>query len=1315
MKKISRKICLGISIMLFLLLVVIVAKNNILVKTNNIANYTETTDEIFKKTIYEQDIINISKCSDEFMSQYFDELTTLNKNISKEDEETQKEIKSNMLIVTSKEENINSYGASQVIKAPNNQFILVYNTKDEKDKAIINLDNDKSILDVDENSEYNLFYDNLSEAEITYNSWGVEKSGLDVATNVANNKSLEEVTVAIIDTGCNLDLLEEKFSGKISGTYDVLANEGDFDDKVGHGTHIAGTIAESTPNIVKIFPVKVSNSRSMYNTDIILAINYVVDNNIADVINMSFGGYQKDESIYTAITAANDNNIICVAAAGNDNTSANSYPASYDNTLSIAACTENLEKASFSNYNNSVTFTAPGVNILSVNGTMSGTSMATPHVVSEVAILKSYNKNYTLDNTIDALKHYCIDLGIEGKDKEFGYGFIDLKDIVYCTCNCENCDEIYCLGCQCDNCSLENSTPKEENVNKIEVVQKFPIRLDYNYGSLINLSQMKLKIYYDDYTKEVYLLELEDCEIIGYDPYCYENQTITVKYKEQTTSFDLNVGGAYEYGWSYELNGDNTIKLTEFKDNIQTQGIKVMYIPETIDGYTVTELGEDLFYAKGYFYKVIIPTSVNKIGDKCFYNNDELKYVEGLAEEIYIGNYAFYSCDVLESNFKGIIKLGNSAFYECKKIKEVEFSNGIESIGNSAFFYCISVEELVLPDTVTTIGSYAFASCLNLTKVNIPINIKEIGESAFSYTAITTATIPEGVTTIKEETFNECNNLENLTLPASLTTIETKAFYECSNLSSLQIPKGVTSICEDSFLRCSNLASLRVDNKNKVYDSREDCNAIIEKETNKLIMGTNNTLIPDTVKIIGKNAFDSKINLYSLDIPEGVTTIENKAFNECIYLKEIVLPKSVASIASDSFSNCSNLTMYVYKESYSKEYAVENDINYEYIDKEILGVSVQNLRKTTYSAFEKVDTTGLVLMVIYDDRTFIDITDGYKINYENGNDSFRYGDTKFTISYDNGTVVFTKDIEVTVNKAIPEYTIPIGIKAKTGKKLSDIFLPEGFEWIDENLIIEQVGNIIYKAKFIPEDIINYEIVNDIEITVEVIKSIPVEITEVSGINTNTYTSFEQVNMEDMYIKVLYATEIIKDITNNISIEYTTGNDSFRYGDTKYTVIYVEDDVKLTKDVSVTVVKAIPEYTIPIGLETKIGQTLAEIDLPNGFEWMDNTQIIEGIGNVTYKAKYIPSDTKNYKIIENIAIQVNIITEDEKDETIKKGDINKDGMINVNDIIYGGKGFTKGTLTAEEKEIGNVNGDSIFNINDIIKIMKYIVGKISTLN
>ena len=70
---------------------------------------------------------------------------------------------------------------------------------------------------------------------------------------------------------------------------------------------------------------------------------------------MSFGSYQKDESIYTAITAANDNNIICVAAAGNDNISANCYPACYENTLSIAACTENLEKASFSNYNNSVT------------------------------------------------------------------------------------------------------------------------------------------------------------------------------------------------------------------------------------------------------------------------------------------------------------------------------------------------------------------------------------------------------------------------------------------------------------------------------------------------------------------------------------------------------------------------------------------------------------------------------------------------------------------------------------------------------------------------------------------------------------------------------------------------------------------------------------------------------------------------------------------------------------------------------------------------------------------------------------------------
>ena len=451
----------------------IIAETQPEISTDIEPNYIEDEQYTAETFVKEHEVINIAECSDDFMQKYFQELGELNQKISYEDEETQKEMKSNMLIVTSKEDNIDSYGATQTIKAPNNQYVLVYENKEKMENAKTELNSDKRILDVDNNNMYYI--------QSTYNSWGVEKSGLNVATDIANTKTLEDVTVAIIDTGCDIDLFESNYSNKLKGTYDVFGNT-EFTDEVGHGTHIAGTIAESTPSNVKIYPIKVSKSRSIYDSDIILAINYVVYNDIADVINMSFGGYHKNESMYAAIEAANSENIICVAAAGNDNVSIYCYPACYDNTMSISACTKTLAKASFSNYNNCVTFAAPGQSILSINGTLSGTSMATPHAVAAVAIYKSYNKNYTLENIIDGLATYCTDLGETGKDEYFGYGFINLSNIVYCSCDCNNCSEILCTGCSCTsctNCSTYNFLSDDKEVATIESEQPVT-KLTYN-------------------------------------------------------------------------------------------------------------------------------------------------------------------------------------------------------------------------------------------------------------------------------------------------------------------------------------------------------------------------------------------------------------------------------------------------------------------------------------------------------------------------------------------------------------------------------------------------------------------------------------------------------------------------------------------------------------------------------------------------------------------------------------------------------------------------------------------------------------------
>ena len=137
-------------------------------------------------------------------------------------------------------------------------------------------------------------------------------------------------------------------------------------------------------------------------------------------------------------------------------------------------------------------------------------------------------------------------------------------------------------------------------------------------------------------------------------------------------------------------------------------------------------------------------------------------------------------------------------------------------------------------------------------------------------------------------------------------------FSGCSGLTSVVIPEGVTLIGESAFYGCSGLTSIKVAEGNKVYDSRESCNAIIETATNKLVCGCEATIIPEGVTEIGVWAFGYCTGLTSVVIPEGVTTIGERAFSGCKNLKEVTLPVGVKKIDEYAFEYCRALeTIYV--------------------------------------------------------------------------------------------------------------------------------------------------------------------------------------------------------------------------------------------------------------------------------------------------------------------------------------------------------------------------------------------------------------------
>ena len=167
--------------------------------------------------------------------------------------------------------------------------------------------------------------------------------------------------------------------------------------------------------------------------------------------------------------------------------------------------------------------------------------------------------------------------------------------------------------------------------------------------------------------------------------------------------------------------------------------------------------------------------------------------------------------------------------------------------------------------------------------------------------------IPNSVTSIGSYAFYGCSGLTSLTIPNSVTSIGESAFRGCSGLTSLTIPNSVTSIGNGAFYNCSGLTSITVDSKNTIYDSRNNCNAIIRKSDNTLLFGCKNTIIPNSVTSIGNGAFYKCSGLTSMTIPNSVTSIGESAFYGCSGLTSLTIPNSVTSIGYRAFSGCMEL------------------------------------------------------------------------------------------------------------------------------------------------------------------------------------------------------------------------------------------------------------------------------------------------------------------------------------------------------------------------------------------------------------------------
>ena len=234
----------------------------------------------------------------------------------------------------------------------------------------------------------------------------------------------------------------------------------------------------------------------------------------------------------------------------------------------------------------------------------------------------------------------------------------------------------------------------------------------------------------------------------------------------------------------------------------------------------------------------------------------------------------------------------------------------------------------------------------------------------------------------------------------------------------------------------------------------------------------------------------------------------------------------------------------------------------------------------------------------------------------------------FTLSDTNNyNIVSDVDVSVTVNKANPTYTVPTGLEATYGDTLSGVTLPDGWAWADGTQNVGNAGANTFKAKFTPADTNNYNIVNNVDVSVTVNKANPTY-TVPTGLTATYGDTLSSVTLPDGWAWA-DGTQTVGNAGSNTFKATFTPDDTDNYN--------VIENI----DVNVTVGKADPSCTVPTGLEATYGDTLADVTLPEGWAWADDTQTVGNVGSNTFKATFTPADTSNYNVIENVDVNVTV--------------------------------------------------------------------------
>lgn len=377
-----------------------------------------------------------------------------------------------------------------------------------------------------------------------------------------------------------------------------------------------------------------------------------------------------------------------------------------------------------------------------------------------------------------------------------------------------------------------------------------------------------------------------------------------------TIKFGKNVRsiGERAFNGCRNLNGDLTLP-----DSVQIVGNNAFSectgLTGTLTlGSSLQTIGAGAFYDCSFSGNLVIPDSVTSIGRYAFYSRPYLRpETQGtltLGRNLRtIGEFAF-----LESRYTGsltipdsVVEIGERAFYQCENLNgTLTLGRSLRTIGKEAFYWCAFTGSLTIPEGVAEIADGAFSSLHQFNRdgmfngtLTLPSTLKTIGAEAFAYTDFSgELLIPDGVTSIGANAFAKCDGFGGtLSLPDSVKTVGESAFYQCEGFTGLKLPAGLTKIETLSFAFMAGLKTEVVipEGVTEIGEGAFECSYMPSVR------------LPSTLRKIEKQAFMYAHNLTKITLPDGLETIGDEAFDGCYFKKAIVLPASIKSIGKKAF------------------------------------------------------------------------------------------------------------------------------------------------------------------------------------------------------------------------------------------------------------------------------------------------------------------------------------------------------------------------------------------------------------------------------